>query len=273
MHNRYERTRETLLNPYVHWPALFVLTVFLFLFSAVPGQAAPEDTQPVKTGEYNCVSYPGVGTRVLKLFREPDGTVYFSLDARNGYGKSKQYDNRDGQVCQLAGVFRQEGNRGVLDAGTVFFSHPMELKLHHRAPVKIIYHAEIVGDEIHISQNENEKTGFTEYIKLQGVYKYKETGKPLVIDNTLALYRVENLSGNAKKAGFDPRKIVELDMEQYEDAAYENTQSWRISVFTEDRRHYDYRVALNGREISKLTRMGLWLIVKDGVPFEGEIPK
>ena len=252
---------------------LLVLSLCLLLLSPLTVQAAPDNATPVKTGEYHCVSYPGIGTRVLKLCREPDGTVYFSLDARNGYGKSKQYDNRNGQVCQLAGVFRQEGNRGVLDAGTVFFSHPMELKLHHRAPVKIIYHAEIVGDEIHISQKENEKTGFTEYIKLEGVYKYKETGKPFVIDNTLALYRVENLPGNAKKAGFDPRKIVELEMEQYEDGAFENTQSWRISVFTEDRKYYDYRVALNGRDISKLTRLGLWLIVKDGVPSEGEIPK
>ena len=251
----------------------FILELCLFVLIPVTGQTAPDNTQPVKTGEYHCVSYPGIGTRVLKLFREPDGTVYFSLDARNGYGKSKQYNNRDGQVCQLAGVFRQEGNRGVLDAGTVFFSHPMELKLHHRAPVKIIYHAEMVGDEIHVTQEENEKTGFTEYIKLEGVYKYKETDKPLVIDNTLALYRVENLPGNAKKAGFDPRKIVELDMEQYEDGAFENTQSWRIEILTEDRKYYCYRVALNGRDISKLTGLGLWLIVKDGVPCEGDIPK
>ena len=207
------------------------------------------------------------------MFREPDGTVYFSLDARNGYGKSKQYDNRDGQCCQLAGVFRQEGNRGILEAGTVEFSHPMELRLHHRAPVKIIYHAEIKGDEIHISQEEKEKTGYTEYIKLEGVYKYQKTEKPPVIDRTLALYRVENLPGNAKKAGFDPRKIVEIDMEQYEDGAFENTQSWRIEIFTEDRKYYCYRVALNGRDISKLTGMGLWLIVKDGVPCGGEIPK
>ena len=252
---------------------LLVLSLCFLMLSPLTVQAAPDHATPVKTGEYHCVSYPGIGTRVLKLFREPDGTVYFSLDARNGYGKSKQYNNRDGQVCQLAGVFRQEGNRGILDAGTVFFSHPMELKLHHRAPVKIIYRAEIVGDEIHISQNENEKTAFTEYIKLEGVYKYKETDKPFVIDGTLALYRVENLPGNAKKAGFDPRKIVELEMEQYEDGAFENTQSWRIAVFTEDRKHYDYRVALNGRDISKLTGLGLWLIVKDGVPCEGEIPK
>ena len=252
---------------------LFVMSLFLLIFSPLTGQAAPDSTQPVKTGEYHCVSYPNIGTRVLTLFREPDGTVYFSLDARNGYGKSKQYDNRDGQCCQLASVFRQERNRGILEAGTVEFSHPMELRLHHRAPVKIIYHAEIKGDEIHISQEEKEKTGYTEYIKLEGVYKFKKTEKPPVIDRTLALYRVENLPGNAKKAGFDPRKIVEIDMEQYEDGAFENTQSWRIEIFTEDRKYYCYRVALNGRDISKLTGMGLWLIVKDGVPCEGEIPK
>ena len=252
---------------------LFVMSLFLLMLYPLTGLAAPEDATPVKTGEYHCVTYPDIGTRVLTLFREPDGTVYFSLDARNGYGKSKQYDNRDGQCCQLAGVFRQEGNRGILDAGTVEFSHPMELKLHHRAPVKIIYHAVILGDEIHISQEEKEKTGFTTYIKLEGVYKYKKTEKAPVIDRTLALYRVENLPGNAKKAGFDPRKIVELDMEQYEDGAYNNTQCWRIEVLTEDRKYYCYRVALNGREISKLTGFGLWVIVKDGIPCEGEIPK
>ena len=253
---------------------LFVLTLFLLTLSPLTGQAAPDNAAPVKTGEYHCVTYPDIGTRVLKLFREPDGTVYFSLDARNGYGKKKAtYDNREGQCCQLAGVFRQEGNRGILDAGTVEFSHPMELKLHHRAPVKIIYHAEIGGDEIHIFQEEKEKTGYTVYIKLEGVYKYQKTDKPLVIDRTLALYRVENLPGNARKAGFDPRKIVEIDMEQYEDGAFENTQSWRIEILTEDRKYYCYRVALNGRDISKLTGLGLWLIVKDGVPCEGEIPK
>ena len=97
-----------------------------------------------------------------------------------------------------------------MDAGSVDFSHPMELQLHHKAPVKIIYHAEIAGDEIHITQEEKDKTGFTEFIKLTGIYKYKQTDrKPPVINRTLALYRVENLPGNAKKAGFDPRKVVE----------------------------------------------------------------
>ena len=91
------------------------------------------------------------------LFREPDGTVYFSLEGRNGYGlKNKDAFNREGQCCTLAGVFRQEGKRGIMDAGSVDFSHPMELQLHHKAPVKIIYHAEIAGDEIHITQEEKE---------------------------------------------------------------------------------------------------------------------
>ena len=254
---------------------VFVLGMFLLLFTSFPGQAAQDNTQPVKTGEYHCISYPGLGTRVLTIFREPDGTVYFSLDARNNYAKSKyrSFDNREGQCCTLAGVFRQEGNLGILDAGTVDFSHPMELRLHHRAPVKIIYHAEIVGDEIRISQMEKEKTGFTEYIKLEGVYKYLKTDKPPVIDRTLALYRVENLPGNAKKAGFDPRKIVETETKSFEDSTYGNTASWSVSVFTEDRQHYDYCVALNGREIYKLTGMGLWLIVRDGVPCGGKIPK
>ena len=168
----------------------------------------------------------------------------------------------------------QEGRKGILDAGAVDFSHPMELRLHHRAPVKIIYHAEITGDEIRITQEEKEKTGFTEYIKLEGTYKYKPTDtKTLVIDSALALYRVENLPGNAKKAGFDPRKIVETEIRSFEDSTYNNSTSWSVSVFTEDRQHYDYCVALNGREIYKLTGMGLWLIVKDGIPCEGEIPK
>jgi len=250
-----------------------VLGFVLFMLFPLTVQAAPDSTQPVKTGEYHCVSYPGIGTRVLTLFREPDGTVYFSLDARNGYGKSKEYNNRDGQCCQLAGIFRQEGTRGILEAGTVEFSHPMELKLHHRAPVKIIYHAEIVGDEFRLTQEEKDKTGYTEFIKLEGAYKFRKTEKPPVIDRTLALYRVENLPGNARKAGFDPRKFVEINMDRYEDSAYGNTQSWRIEILTEDRKYHCYRVALNGRDISKLTGMGLWLIVKDGVPCGGEIPK
>lgn len=253
----------------------FLMISFVLIFLPIIAQAAPEDMQPVKTGEYHCITHPELGTRVLTLFREPDGTVYFSLDGRNGYTKNKyaNYDNREGQCCSLAGVFRLDGSRGILDAGTVEYSRPMELQLHHRAPVKIIYHAEIVGDEIHITQEEKEKTGFTEYIKLEGVYKFKNTDKPLVIDRTLALYRVENLPGNAKKAGFDPRKIVEIDMDTYKDGAYDDTTCWRVSVFTEDRKYYDYRVALNGREISKLTGLGLWVIVKDGIPYEGEIPK
>ena len=229
-----------------------IIGLFLLIISPLIVHAAPEEKQPVKAGEYHCVSYPGIGTRVLTLFREPDGTVYFTL----------------------AGVFRQEGKRGIMDAGSVDFSHPMELQLHHKAPVKIIYHAEIAGDEIHITQEEKDKTGFTEFIKLTGIYKYKQTDrKPPVINRTLALYRVENLPGNAKKAGFDPRKVVETTMDTYEDGAYDKTQSWRIELFTEDRKYYCYRVALNGREISKLTGFGLWLIVKDGVPCEGEIPK
>ena len=253
----------------------FVIGLFLLVFLPLIVQAAPENTQPLKTGEYHCDSYPGFGTRVLTLFREPDGTVYFSLDGRNGYTKNKYatYDNREGQCCTLAGVFRQEGSHGILDAGSVDFSHPMELMLHHRAQVKIIYHADIVGDEIHITQEEKDKTGFTEYIKLEGIYKFKETDKPLVIDRTLALYRVENLPGNAKKAGFDPGKVVETKMDTYEDGAFENTKCWSIEILTEDRKYYCYRVALNGRDISKLTGLGLWQIVKDGVPCEGEIPK
>jgi hypothetical protein len=147
------------------------------------------------------------------------------------------------------------------------------LRLHHKAPVKIIYHADIAGDEIRISQEEKDRTGFTEYIRLEGVYKYKQTDKSPVIDRTLALYRVENLPGNAKKAGFDPRKVVETKMNTFADSAYDNTQSWAIEIFTEDRKHYDYCVALNGRHIFKLTGLGLWLIVKDGIPCEGEIPK
>ena len=253
----------------------FFAGLFLMIISPFIVCAAPEEIQPVKTGEYYCVSYPGIGTRVLTLFREPDGTVYFSLDGRNSYGvKMKNAFNREGQCCTLAGVFRQEGRKGILDAGAVDFSHPMELRLHHRAPVKIIYHAEITGDEIRITQEEKEKTGFTEYIKLEGTYKYKPTDtKTLVIDSALALYRVENLPGNAKKAGFDPRKIVETEIRSFEDSTYNNSTSWSVSVFTEDRQHYDYCVALNGREIYKLTGMGLWLIVKDGIPCEGEIPK
>ena len=253
----------------------FIMFFFVLIFLPVVAQATPDNTQPVKAGEYHCITHPELGTRVLTLFREPDGTVYFSLVARNNYAKSKyrSFDNREGQCCSLAGVLRQEGSRGILDAGTVEYSRPMELQLHHRAPVKIIYHAEILGDEIHITQEEKEKTGFTEYITLQGVYKFQKTEKPLVIDRTLALYRVENLPGNAKKAGFDPRKIVEINMDTYEDGAYDNTTCWRISVFTEDRKYYNYRVALNGREISKLTGFGLWLIVKDGIPCDGEIPK
>ena len=254
---------------------LFVICFFLLVVTPFTGLAANDSTPPVKTGEYHCESYPGFGTRVLTLFREPDGTVYFSLDGRNGYTKNKYatYDNREGQCCTLAGVFRQEGSHGILDAGSVDFSHPMELMLHHRAQVKIIYHADIVGDEIHITQEEKDKTGFTEYIKLEGIYKYKATDKPLVIDRTLALYRVENLPGNAKQAGFDPRKVVETKMDTYEDGAFENTKCWSIEILTEDRKYYSYRVALNGRDISKLTGMGLWQIVKDGVPCEGEIPK
>ena len=252
-----------------------LMGLFLLVFSPFIVCAAPAEIQPLKTGEYHCVSYPGIGTRVLTLFREPDGTVYFSLDGRNRYGiKIKDAFNREGQCCTLAGVFRQEGRRGILDAGAVDFSHPMELRLHHRAPVKIIYHAEIVGDEIHVTQEEKDKTGFTEYIKLEGVYKYKQTDKQTpVINETLALYRVENLPGNAKKAGFDPRKIVETKIRSFEDVTNNNATSWSVAVFTEDRKHYDYCVALNRREIYKLTGLGLWLIVKDGVPCEGEIPK
>ena len=254
---------------------IFVMISFVLIFLPVIAQAAPNDIQPVKTGEYHCITHPELGTRVLTLFREPDGTVYFSLDARNNYTKSKyrSFDNREGQCCSLAGIFRQEGSRGILDAGTVEYSRPMELQLHHRAPVKIVYHAEIMGDEIHITQEEKEKTGFTEYIKLEGVYRFQKTEKPLVIDRTLALYRVENLPGNAKKAGFDPRKIVEINMDTYKDGAYDDSTSWSVSVFTEDRKYYNYSIALNGREIYKLTGMGLWLIVKDGVPCDGEIPK
>ena len=227
-----------------------LIGLFLLIISPLIVHAAPEGIQPVKAGEYHCVSYPGIGTRVLTLFREPDGTVYFSLEGRNGYGlKNKDAFNREGQCCTLAGVFRQEGKHGILDA-------------------------EITGDEIHITQEKKDKTGFTEFIVLTGIYRYKQTDqKPPVINRTLALYRVENLPGNAKKAGFDPRKVVETTMDTYEDGAYDKTQSWSIKVFTEDRKYYCYRVALNGREISKLTGFGLWLIVKDGVPCEGEIPK
>ena len=252
-----------------------LIGLFLLIISPLIVHAAPEEIQPVKAGEYHCVSYPGIGTRVLTLFREPDGTVYFSLEGRNGYGlKNKDAFNREGQCCTLAGVFRQEGKHGILDTGSVDFSHPMELQLHHRAPVKIIYHAEIRGEEIHISQEEKDKTGFTEFIELTGIYKYKQTDKQTpVINGTLALYRVENLPGNAKKAGFDPRKVVETKMNTFADSAYDNTQSWAIEIFTEDRKHYDYCVALNGRHIFKLTGLGLWLIVKDGIPCEGEIPK
>ena len=87
----------------------FVMGLFLLVFLPLIVQAAPENTQPLKTGEYHCDSYPGFGTRVLTLFREPDGTVYFSLDGRNGYTKNKYatYDNREGQCCTLAGIFRQ----------------------------------------------------------------------------------------------------------------------------------------------------------------------
>ena len=137
-----------------------IIGLFLLIISPLIVHAAPEEIQPVKAGEYHCVSYPGIGTRVLTLFREPDGTVYFSLEGRNGYGlKNKDAFNREGQCCTLAGVFRQEGKRGILDAGSVDFSHPMELQLHHRAPVKIIYHAEIAEDEIHITQEEKEAYG------------------------------------------------------------------------------------------------------------------
>ena len=118
----------------------FILGLCLLLLAPVKGQAAPDNMQPVKTGEYHCVSYPGFGTRVLTLYREPDGTVYFALNGSNVYGKkSTDYRNREGQSCTLAGIFRQEGSRGILDAGSVDFSHPMELRLHHKAPVKIIY--------------------------------------------------------------------------------------------------------------------------------------
>ena len=256
--------------------SFFSILIGLFLLTISPliVHAAPNEIQPVKTGEYHCVSYPGIGTRVLTLFREPDGTVYFVLNGSNVYGKkSTDYRNREGQSCTLAGIFLQEGSRGILDAGSVDFSHPMELRLHHKAPVKIIYHADIAGDEIRSSQEEKDRTGFTEYIRLEGVYKYKQTDKSPVIDRTLALYRVENLPGNAKKAGFDPRKVVETKMNTFADSAYDNTQSWAIEIFTEDRKHYDYCVALNGRHIFKLTGLGLWLIVKDGIPCEGEIPK
>jgi hypothetical protein len=117
-----------------------IIGLFLLIISPLIVHAAPEEKQPVKTGEYHCVSYPGFGTRVLTLYREPDGTVYFALNGSNVYGKkSTDYRNREGQSCTLAGIFLQEGSRGILDAGSVDFSHPMELRLHHKAPVKIIF--------------------------------------------------------------------------------------------------------------------------------------
>ena len=54
--------------------------LFFLIISPLTVHAAHEEMPPVKTGEYHCVSYPGIGTRVLTLFREPDGTVYFSLE-------------------------------------------------------------------------------------------------------------------------------------------------------------------------------------------------
>ena len=57
-----------------------LIGLFLLIISPLIVHAAPEEIQPVKAGEYHCVSYPGIGTRVLTLFREPDGTVYFSLE-------------------------------------------------------------------------------------------------------------------------------------------------------------------------------------------------
>ena len=78
-----------------------IIGLFLLIISPLIVHAAPEEIQPVKAGEYHCVSYPGIGTRVLTLFREPDGTVYFSLEGRNGYGlKNKDAFNREGQ-CSI----------------------------------------------------------------------------------------------------------------------------------------------------------------------------
>ena len=78
-----------------------LIGLFLLIISPLIVHAAPEEIQPVKAGEYHCVSYPGIGTRVLTLFREPDGTVYFSLEGRNGYGlKNKDAFNREGQCCR-----------------------------------------------------------------------------------------------------------------------------------------------------------------------------
>ena len=42
-----------------------IIGLFLLIISPLIVHAAPEEIQPVKAGEYHCVSYPGIGTRVL----------------------------------------------------------------------------------------------------------------------------------------------------------------------------------------------------------------
>ena len=38
-----------------------IIGLFLLIISPLIVHAAPEEIQPVKAGEYHCVSYPGIG--------------------------------------------------------------------------------------------------------------------------------------------------------------------------------------------------------------------
>ena len=91
-----------------------IIGLFLLIISPLIVHAAPEEKQPVKAGEYHCVSYPGIGTRVLTLFREPDGTVYFSLEGRNGYGlKNKDAFNYNSITKHRLKLYTMRKSQGM----------------------------------------------------------------------------------------------------------------------------------------------------------------
>jgi len=252
---------------------IILCSLFLCLVFHLAAGASDGNTLPVKTGEYRCADYAGSGHRCLALFREADGTTYFSLAAGNDnpdMGKGS-YNNVKGYSCELGGVFLQNGNQAVLEAGHVIYGNSAETGLQHKAPVKVKLRAKLSADGIYIYLEDSEKTAFTDKILLEGAYTFQGSGQRPVIGPALALYRVENLPGNAKKAGFDPKKVTEWKTALFDDSVY-GEKSWSVDVVTENRQGFHYLVALNGREIFKLTGMGLWQIVRDGVAAEGRIP-
>ena len=47
-----------------------IIGLFLLIISPLIVHAAPEEIQPVKAGEYHCVSYPGIGTGIFFVGRK-----------------------------------------------------------------------------------------------------------------------------------------------------------------------------------------------------------